>query len=827
VHTIFQDVRYGLRQLRRSPGFTAVAVTTLALGIGANTAIFSLINTLMLRFLPVRDPEQLVELLHRYPGEPRMNGFSWQSYEHFREQNHVFSGVIGFGPSRFSVRGPGLTPETVDGEYVVGDYFPALGVKPAIGRLIGPQDDRVGAPGSAVAVVSWSYWKSRFNQDPGIVGKRIIVHDAPATVIGVTPRDFFGLAIWSRPDVWVPAAMERVTAGASGTTSAPMPLMLVGRLKSGSSIEQARAEMSVLFGFTLEEMTKNSKNPLERQMKFELVPAGAGLAFLRDHFAKPLLVLMAVVGLLLLIACTSIASMLLARGAAREHEMAVRVSLGAGRLRLLRQVLTESLLLSVAGSLAGILLAYFGADVLAGIITSGRQIVGLPPRLEIQVRPDGHVLLFTAGIALLTGVVFGLAPALRAMAATPASILQVAGRASQSRVGRLFGKSLVVAQVALSVVLLSAASLFIRYLSDLRNHLGFPPDHLLLVTLDPSNSGYNGEQLSALYRELLRRLEAIPGARSATLSAPTPISGAGAASFVTVEGYQERPEDRRYVSLSWVAPNYFQTLGTPLLVGRDFTFQDFGSSHVAIINEKMAHYYFGQANPLGRHFTIDRDWKGLSDKPYEIVGVVGDAKYADAREAPPRTIYLTAFQDGRMFSNHFILRTSVSPIAVAGEVRRTVGDVLKGVRVERLTTMADQVDASIVPERLIAMLSGAFSALGTMLAALGLYGLLAYTVTRRINEIGIRMALGATRGKVSRMVLRDALAMVLAGLAIGVPVALWSRTLAASLVEGLAVNSAAPIAFGAIGMITVALLATYLPARRASKVDPVVALRCE
>src|SRR5208337_1859758 len=333
LEQLMQDVRYGLRTSRRSLGFAAVAVLSLALGIGANTGIFSLINTLMLRLLPVRDPERLVELLHQYPGEPRMNGFSWESYEHFRDHNHVFSGLIGFSPSRFSLRGDGLGAETVDGEYVVGDFFPVLGVKPVIGRLIGPEDDHIGAARSAVAVVSWSFWKSRFNLDPGILGKRIIVDDVDVIVIGVTPREFFGLEIWSRPDVWVPAGLEPVigharrteAAGAQATAPAlfGMQLGLVGRLKPGVSIEQVRAEMSVLFQFTIEELAKESEDPHWRQMKTEIVPAGAGLAFLRDQFEQPLLVLMALVGLLLLIACTSIATLLLARGAAREHEMAL------------------------------------------------------------------------------------------------------------------------------------------------------------------------------------------------------------------------------------------------------------------------------------------------------------------------------------------------------------------------------------------------------------------------------------------------------------------------------------------------------------------------
>jgi predicted permease len=828
MNALFQDLKFGLRMLAKNPGFTAVAVLTLALGIGANTAIFSLINTLMLRMLPVRDPGQLVELLHRYPGDPRLNGFSWQSYEHYRDHNHVLSGLIGFRPSRFSLRGDGLERETVDGEYVVGDYFPVLGVKPAIGRLIDPEVDQIGAEGSAVAVVSWSFWKSRFNLNPSILGKRIIVDEVPLTVIGVTPREFFGLEIWSRPEVWVPVTMEPAIHHTSQASFGLGELKLIGRLKPGVSIEQARAEMSLLFQFTIEEITKERDIPLWRQAKMELVPAGAGLALLRDRYAKPLLILMALVGLLLLIACTSIASMLLARAAARKREMALRVCLGAGRFRLLRQVLTESLLLSAAGSLLGIFLPYFGADALVRIITSGRTMPGLPPQIEIQVHPDAHVLLFTAGIALLTGVLFGLAPALRAMATAPASSLQAAGRASETQFGRLFGKGLVAVQVALSVMLLSAATLFIAYMENLEHlNLGFHKDHLLLVSLEPAHSGYSSDDLSQRYEELLGRLEVLPGVRSATLCAGTPLSGGGASGFANVEGFEEKPEDRRYVSINWVAPNYFHTLGMPLLAGRDFSSQDQGGTRVAIINQAMARYYFPGRDAIGKHFTLDRDWRGFGpDEPYEIVGVVGDAHYYEIREEPPRTIYFDTFQ-GRWVGSHLVLRTRIAPTVVAPDVRRTVREIVKGVSVGHITTMADQVDASIVPERVLAMISGSLGVLGSLLAALGLYGLLAYTVARRTNEIGVRMALGASRGSMARMVLRDALGMVSAGLVIGIPIALWARKFAASMIEGIPPSIVLPIYLAVAGIIAVALVASYIPARRATKVDPMVALRYE
>jgi predicted permease len=810
LETLWRDARYALRGMRRSPGFTAVAVLSLALGIGANTAIFSLIDALMLRALPVRDPGRLVELLFKAPGQDHFDAFDWRSYEHYRENNHVFSGLIAASDTPFAIHGDGLEPEILRGGFVTANYFTVLGVNPALGRLIGPEDGRAGSPGN-IAVVSWSYWKSRLNSDRAIIGRRIIDGNQPLTIVGVAPRDFVGLEPANRQDIWLPLTAQHPNFA----TTARYWLKLAARLKPGVSIEQARAEMAVLFQWFVEDEFKTNDDRSVRDWKIEVQPAGAGLSHLRDQFGKPALVLMAVV-VLLLIACANMASLLLARGAGRQREMAVRVSLGAGRFRLLRQGLTESLVLAASGGLLGIFLAYWGTGALVRIMASGRE------RIEIQARPDWVVLCFTAGIALLTGVLFGLAPAWRASGSVPASSLRETGRAGETRLRRLFGECLVVTQVAFSVVLLSVASLFARHLSNLeRLDLGFHRDHVLLASLNPAGSGYDGEQLSRAYRELLGRLEAIPGVRSATMCAFFPMAGVGGMRPATVEGYQAKPGERRFLSENWIAPKYFETLGMPLLMGRDFSFQDQGRPRVAIVNQTLVRYFFGSGNPIGRHITFDGD-----SQPFEIVGVVGDAKSGDMRGPSSRFVYFNSFQLGSN-SSKLALRTSVEPEAVAGDVRRLVRGSLKTVAVENVKTLADQVDGAIVPERLSAMLSGLFGALGSVLAALGLYGLLAYTVARRINEIGIRVALGATRGDITRMVLQEALGMSCAGLVVGVPIAYWGKRFAASLIPDLPVASAFPIAFGAVMMIALALLAAYVPARRATRVDPMAALRYE
>jgi putative ABC transport system permease protein len=808
------DVRYALRLMRRSPGFTAVAVLSLALGIGANTAIYSLFYTIMLRQLPVEHPEQLVELVRNSPNEFHWAGYwAWDQYEYLRDHNHVFSGITGMGFDNLAqVRTPGSDPETLIEENVPENYFRVLGLKPAIGRWFGPADIPASGDGD-VAVVSWSYWDRRFHRDPAILGKRIFYNDAPKIVIGVAPRAYVGPRVGSRTDLWIPAAHYGLT--------------MLARLKPGVTLQKAQAEIAVVYRGLQEQDAVRGRNP-RVETRMELLPAGAGLARVRDQYGKPLVLLTAVVGLLLLLACINVASMLLARSAGRRRELAVRVGLGAGRGRLVRQMLTESLLLSGAGAAAGVAVAYYGVGILVRIMASSRAF----EHIKIEVHPDLSLVLFTAGIALLTGLLFGMAPAWYAFRAEPAMALRQTGRGGDTWFWRMFGKGLVTAQVALSIFLVTAAAAFLSHLARLRNFdLGFRSDHVLLVNVDPSHSGYQREQLAAAYREMLTRLEAIPRVRSVSITGCTPLQGCGAGGrYLFAEGHVERPEERRRTAVTFVSPRYFETLGTPVIAGRDFSLRDVGRSRVAIVNEKMARHYFPGVDPIGKRVAIDRNpkdggWFG-SDEPYEVVGVVADMKAVELREPAYPFIYFNMFQENRL-ANQFQLRTTVNPESVVGSVRRVVRDVLKTAPVTRVTTLAEQVDSNIVPERLIATLSEFFGCLGVVLAGIGLYGLLAYTVARRTNEIGIRMALGATTSSVSRLVLRDVLGMVCAGLAAGAAMVIWSRPLATSLLADLKLESAAPLAIGGGAMIAVALLASYVPARRAAGVDPMVALRHE
>ena len=808
---LIQDLRHGVRTLRRAPIFTAVTIATLTLAIGANTAAFSLVDPLLFRDLPVRDPGSLVQFTFRYPGDPPLNQFSLETYTQYRERSTVFSDMVGLAPLRTELS---AGREPIGAWVVTGNFFQALGVRPALGRVLDVSDDAPGGP--PLAVVSWRYWRAHFNGEARALGAIIDINDrrlpgpVHATVVGVAEPDFSGVTAGMRSDVWVslgaiPTAM-RSKAGVS----------LLARLKPGASIAQARAQMRVLYQSSIDALVQ--RDPQWRHVAIDATSARAGLSTpLTDQFGGPLSLLMAIVGILLLLAGANIGGLLLARGAARQHEMAVRVSLGAGRLRVVRQVLTESLLLASIGGAMGLVGARFGATILMRIMTSGTQSLGPPPSLEIPL--DARVLLFTVGVTMLAALVFGLAPAIAAFVSAPASALRQGGGA-QTKSRRVFGNGLVVAQVAISLALLSVSQLYIGHVRHLRDRsLGFDRDRVLLMSVNTSRA-QNREQLAALYRDVVARLHAIPGVDSVAASGMTPMSGSAGSAFLRVEGFDEPAHDRQRVSLNTVSPNYFLTYRTPLLAGRDFRDSDMDQPRRIIVNQALARKYFSGRDPLGRHVWLENE-----RDPYEIVGISGDAKYQDVRLPPPPIVYQFALMSSG--SSDLSLRTSGRRTDLAADARRLVNDVFGSNSVGRVTTLAEQVDASIVPERLLAILAGFFGAVGALLAAIGLFGLLAYTVARQTKEIGIRMALGATRGRVSRMVATSACWLVSVGLLLGAPAAFWSTRFAARSVENLPAGGAVPIASAAVALIAVAFIAVYVPTRRATRVEPVIALRAE
>jgi predicted permease len=832
-----RDVWYTARLMRRSPGFTAITVLTLALGIGANVAVFSVLNAIMLERLPVRDPANLVELLFKFPGDPRLNQYWWMDYERLRDGNQLFSALLAVSLDHRHVSHEALATEDVACMYVGGDFFDALGIRPAIGRLIGPDNARAGTPESAVAVISWSYWQSRFNLDPNVLGTSLLIHRVPTRIIGVTPHGFFGLQLGLEPPVWLPIAVEPLLQHPSRLNDGSLPVAIFGRLRRGVSLAQATAEVRVLDRPRLERLAERIRDPRFRGAQIEAVSAATGITMyapnLRDRFGGAFSWTMAAVGVLLLIACVNVATLLLARGAARQGEMAVRVALGAGQLRLFRQLLTESLLLVTSGGALGVLLAYGVAGTLGRFLASGRAPVGVPEGLRLAVHVDVQVLLFAVGATVATGLLVALVPLWHALMSFPATSLRAVGAAADTRSARVFGQALVVAQVGLSVVLLSAAVLFVRNLTALRTvGVGFESQSVLQVTLDLARSARTPAELAPLYQQLVQRMAALPGIHSASFAAMTPISGAAGRLFVTVDGVDERPEDRRRVSLNGVAPGYFETLATPFVAGRDFQAADAGGPRVAIVNQAMARYYFGASNPIGRHFTLERQ-----ARPIEIVGVVADAKYLDLHETPPRTVYTNALQGFDLTTPKFLLRADIPPRSVVPDVRRAVDAVLPNVSLS-VQTLREQLDASIVPERLIAMLSALLGGLAAILVTIGLYGLLSYTVERRMNEIGIRIALGATRHDIIHMVVAGALLLVFGGVAMGAPIAFLANVYAGKVLTLVAATEAEapitlpasviwPIAGAAGAMIVIALVASCVPARRATKVDPIEALRFE
>src|SRR6266571_1343152 len=822
------DLKFALRQLLKNPGFTAVAVLTLALGIGANTAIFSVINTLMLRSLPVRKPHELVQAsVAGVSG--RDHTFTYPGYERHRDGARLLSGLfaagnVGEGSMVASGMG-GTETEIIRPQPVTGNFFSVLGVQPFVGRVLSEADDR---PKSAerVVVISYGFWQRRFGSDPSVIGKSITFFDVPVAIVGVTPPGFFGVQPGENPDLWLPInLMPLIRPQALG--EGHDWLALIGRVHRGTDIRQARAELAVTFRQYRAELAA-AMSAEERQHllpeRLELQPAATGWTRLRDQFRQPLMILTVVVGLVLLIACANVASLMLARAMARTREFSIRTALGAHRLRLIRQLLTESVLLAGLGGMLGLLVAHWGARLLVSFV--GVQ----PDPVSFDLAPDARVLCFTMGLSLATGFVFGLAPALRSSRSDLTPTFKETG-ASISANRQFLQQSLVVIQIATSLILLVGAGLFVRTLQKLKGmDMGFSRENVVLFQVGFSQRVDRTRRISA-YKELLGRLEESPGVRAASMSFVTPLTGDAWGQQVDIEGYTPGPQEVVRCSGMSVARRYFDTLGTPLLNGRDFGPQDERldastatyAPDVAIINESMARKYFGNASALGRRFSFF----GSADRKFEIVGVVKDAKFSSLREPAPPTFYLFCFGEVRDWDMMFAVRTTGKPVALMDGLRRAVRETDPTLLLRGMRTLEDVVDASLRRERIIANLGGFFSLTALALACLGLYGILSFTVAQRTREIGVRVALGAQRLDVFSLVVGKGLKLAVIGAAIGLLGALAVTRLVSRLLYG--VSPIDPVTFASVSLllVTVAMLASWIPARRAAKVDPMDALRHE
>ncbi len=819
---MFQDLRFGIRLLWKNPGFTAVAVLSLSLGIGANTAIFSLVDAVLLKLLPVKSPEQLV-VLDAFNQRGERNNFSYPMFERLRDHPQVFTGIFaaldGTNRMEVAVPDPGGRKEQAEVLLVSGEYFQVLGVNPVIGRTLTAEDNR--NPGAhPVAVLSYGFWQRRFAGDVSVIGKGITLKEQPFIIIGVTPPEFFGEAVGRAPDIWAPLMMQPpLDRGQSYLGEANLGwLRILARLQPGVSEEQVQAALATLFGQIKSEPSDLGKWT-QHLSRIGLSPGGQGLSWFRDRFAKPLRVLMAVVGLVLLIACANVANLLLARATTRQREVAIRLAIGAGRFRIVRQFLTESVLLAAVGGALGLLFAWWGSHLLLVLVSSDSNTI------PIDVTPNARILSYTIVVSLMTALLFGLAPAL---AATRQDVNSTLKGTALARPRLSLSRLLVIAQVALSLLLLTGAGLFAQTLRNLRTlDLGFAAESVIQARINPQASGYKPEQLPDLYRRLLERLNSAPGVRSASLSGSGFRTGTSRSCCIAVEGYTHGPHEDREVQTNSVTPGYFQTMGLPLLLGRDFTPEETGRKpgeffpHIAIINETMARYYFGEANPLGKRFG----W-GDPSQPIkydiEVIGVAKDANYGSLRDKTRRLIYFPSQGETLL-----VARAAGPGGPLVATIRREIQSVDKSLEISSIRTVPELLDQALIQERLLAKLSSFFGLLALLLACIGLYGLMSYDVARRTYEIGIRMALGAQRVDVVRLLMRETMLLVVIGLLAGLGAALATTRLVTSLLYGLAPNDLPTLVLSSLLMLTVAALAGYLPARRAARVDPMVALRSE
>ncbi len=841
MQTLWQDLRFGARMLFKNPGFTLIAALLLALGIGANTALFSVVDAVLLKMLPVKAPERLVLLSHTGSGA-QGDSFSYGNYEHIRDHDQTLAGVLAYYPLRLTVSVDGQPEPATTGQLVTGSYYAVLGVNATLGRTIAPDDDRT--PGAhPVCVISDGYWQRRFGRAPAVVGKTLHLSGFPFTVIGVTPPEFFGAEVGASMDISVPLMMrEQVMPGMRPLAhDARNWFRMMGRLRPEATLEQTQASLGLLYQQLVAERSERlagspkGKHAGSAMLEDKLIvaPGGKGLSAIRRQFSQSLFILMSVVALVLLIACANLAGLTLARAVTRRKEMAVRLALGAGRWRLARQLLTESLLLAGLGGALGLLVAWWGTRLLLSLLARGET------PLHLSFSPNLRMLGFTAAVAALTGVLFGLAPAFLATRVELQSALKQDAPELSGRGARLsFGQVFVVAQVALSLLLLIGAGLFVRTLQQLqRVDTGFARENVLALKLEPvgSDSKWRARsRLTTFYGELLRRVESLPGVRSASLVAYSPMSprewlvmgdGPESRSVVTVPGYTPQPGEEKYTHWMQVYPGSFATLGIPLLAGRDFGSRDDQQApRVAVINESMARHFFGSENPIGRRF-------GLPNGGVEIIGVAKDAKYRSLREQWRPMFYMPFAQPGSDRAQMTLIvrttgeHTDVAPIAAV--MQREARALDPGMPMFQVETLAAQLDASLAQERLVATLSSVFGLLALLLACIGLYGVMAYDVARRTPEIGIRLALGAQTGAVLRLALKQGMRLALLGVALGLAAAFALTRLLASLLFG--VSATDPLTFVAIALLLsfVALLACWMPARRATKVDPMVALRHE
>jgi predicted permease len=818
VEDTLRDLGYAFRAMRRAPGYTAVAALSLALAIGANTTIFSLVNALMLRDLRVASPDRLVEV-GRVTQYGRGN-FSYPIYERLRDQNTVFSSTLTVSTGTVQATLDNVARPPV-GRFVSSNFFDLLGLSPVAGRLFSPDDDRGAAGGWTLAVIGYRLWQREFGGDPAIIGRMLKVDTVPFTIVGVLPPSFEGLTVGHPDDFFIPIASEPRVRRNSWLDKRDFNwLTIVGRLKPGISRDTAKVNLDVIFAGFLEgfasSLPDGGAQRRIRAQRLAIESARAGLSAPRRELSRPLLLLMGAVSLVLLIACANVVNLLLTRGMARRREIDVRLALGAGRARLVRQLLTESAALGLIGGAGGLLLAIWGTRVIAALIADG------DPAVSFDIAPDARVLVFTAVISLGSALLAGMAPAFRAARTHVAAGLRADARVLHaSRTATLWTRVLIAAQIALSLLLLTGAALLLTSLRNLRTFdPGFEREHVLLLGLNPAKGGYTGDRGLEYYRQVLERARNTPGVRAAGLSMITPISGGGVDLSFGVEGQRREPGAVVYVN--YVSDGYFAAMGTPLLIGRNFVPQDGPESkRVAVINDVLSRRYFKNQNPIGQRVRLGPH-NGL-----EIVGVVANAKYMSLREEDHPTVYVHALQDREPGGLTLAVSTSGDPLAFAPAVRREVQALAPAVPVTQGSTLSAQIARSLVTERLMARILGAFATLALLLASIGLYGVLAYSVTRRTNEIGIRVALGAPRGTVLRSVLKESLTLVVIGVAIGVPAALMLTRLLSSLLYG--VTPADPLVLGAAAgsLFAVALAAAAQPAWRAVRVDPLVALRHE